>query len=349
MNLNVQQLPLAVPTRKKKLDDGSSLEAPKAKRLCTKQSPSPGLAPCLHPVIQAFGSPEAEPHVAIIGQYILLEAIEGSQTFRAVHRHTEQEFTCKVFNTKKYHDIIAPYIRLPPHPNIAQIEEVILGDQNAYVFFKRSHGDMHSHVRTCKRLQEEEASSLFKQITEAVSHCHKHGIILRDLKLRKFVFQDKGRTKLMLENLEDSVILKDDNDFLMDKHGCPAYVGPEILNSKTSYSGKAADVWSLGVIFYTMLVGRYPFQDTEPTALFSKIRRGIFTIPDALSPRAKCLIRCLLRKNPAERLTSSEILLHPRLVSSSATFINTNAGPADRRTSDQIVPDIEQCEETDYM
>lgn len=65
------------------------------------------------------------------------------------------------------------------------------------------------------------------------------------------------RTELKLESLEDAVVLGEDGvDLLQDKRGCPAYVSPEILRANTSYSGRAADMWSLGVILYTMLVGR---------------------------------------------------------------------------------------------
>ena len=46
------------------------------------------------------------------------------------------------------------------------------------------------------------------------------------------------------------------DDLLTDKHGCPAYVSPEILRSNTQYSGRSADMWGLGVMLYTMLVGR---------------------------------------------------------------------------------------------
>lgn len=65
------------------------------------------------------------------------------------------------------------------------------------------------------------------------------------------------RDSIKLETLEDAVVLEDsDNDELQDKRGCPAYVSPEILRSHARYSGRAADMWSLGVILYTMLVGR---------------------------------------------------------------------------------------------
>lgn len=66
-----------------------------------------------------------------------------------------------------------------------------------------------------------------------------------------------SRTTLKLESLEDAVVLDDpEEDLLQDKRGCPAYVSPEILRAHRTYSGRAADMWSLGVILYTMLVGR---------------------------------------------------------------------------------------------
>ncbi|XP_063152914.1 tribbles homolog 3 [Candoia aspera] len=317
MSLLVQK-PLAeahVPKRHLHSDKASKVgrPAPKRPRLDRLPGPTPSLRP-----LPPRCPPAADQGLtaAQIGPYILLEPTEGGRCYRAVNRHTEEELTCKVYPAKSYPEVVAPYAALPVHPNIARVAEVIVGDQNVYLFFELGRDNMHDLVRRRKRVPEPEAVALFRQMAEAVAHCHQHGIVLRDIKLRKFVFADREWSRLLLENLEDAQVMLGPDDSLVDKHGCPAYVGPEILSFKGSYSGKAADIWSLGVALYTLLVGCYPFQDTKPASLFSKIYRGRFTVPDDLSPKARCLIRCLLRRDPAERLTASGILLHPWLASS---------------------------------
>lgn len=156
------------------------------------------------------------------------------------------------------------------------------------------------------------------------------------------------RTRLALLSLSDCTILDGNHgdDSLTDRHGCPAYVSPELLtNGKGSYSGRAADIWSLGVSLYTMLVGRYPFQDTQPAALFAKIRHGAFTLPRGLSPQARCLLGCMLRKSPAERLQASELLMHPWLASPSEphrgpdkTQLTSQQSLHTKHEDDQVVP-----------
>lgn len=111
-----------------------------------------------------------------------------------INNHLVLVCSRQVFSIKKYHEFIAPYTRLLPHSNICKISEVVLGENNVYIFFERNYGDMHSYVRTCKRLQEDEAVRLFGQMAAAVAHCHENGVILRDLKLRKFVFTDPQRS-----------------------------------------------------------------------------------------------------------------------------------------------------------
>ncbi|XP_076457251.1 tribbles homolog 2-like [Babylonia areolata] len=286
-------------------------------------------------------SAEPEDECLKLGKYVLFrqhDKLKLDTVYQAVDTTTCEEFTCKVFPLSRYREALSAYWQVDDHEHIAASSHIVLGETRAYVLFPRTHGDLHSYVRQRKRLPEDEARRLFRQIVSAISLCHDNGVILRDLKLRKFVFRDEDRTHLQLEGLEDAVVLsEDDADVLKDKHGCPAYVSPEILTATDAgYSGKSADVWSLGVMLYTMLVGRYPFHDSQPLALFGKIRRGHFHLPECLSPKARCLIRCLLRRDPAERMSARDILSHPWFRS-----VPSLRRPADSHLSRlQVVPEV---------
>ncbi|XP_006049633.1 tribbles homolog 3 isoform X1 [Bubalus bubalis] len=340
-------VPANAPSRKKRLelDDDLDTECPSRKQ--ARSGPQPRLPSCpltLNPPPAPVHAPDVTTP-SRLGPYVLLEPEEGSRTYRALHCPTGTEYICKVYLACERLAVLEPYWRLPHHGHVARPAEVLAGTQLLYAFFPRPHGDMHSLVRRRRRLPEPEAAALFRQMAAALAHCHQHGLVLRDLKLRRFVFTNRERTKLVLENLEDACVLTGPDDSLWDKHACPAYVGPEILSSRASYSGKAADVWSLGVALFTMLAGHYPFQDSEPALLFGKIRRGAFALPEGLSAPARCLVRCLLRREPTERLTASGILLHP--------WLRENAIPAALPRSrhceaDQVVPEgpgLEEAEE----
>ena len=80
--------------------------------------------------------------------------------------------------------------RVDGHPHINPLQEVIVGDKLSYLFFPPCSTDLHSYVRTRRRLREPHARILFRQIVSAVHEAHSKGLVLRDLKLRKFVFTD---------------------------------------------------------------------------------------------------------------------------------------------------------------
>ena len=134
---------------------------------------------------------------------------------------------------------------------------------------------------------------------------------------------------------------------MTDKHGCPAYVSPEILLSTHGYSGRAADVWSLGVVLYTMLVGQYPFHDSDASVLFGKIRRAHYTLPDGVSAQARCLIRSLLRTEPNDRLAIDDVVRHPWFAYSTSRA----ASPCKNDSKERYhqVPDVALDEHTDFF
>ncbi|XP_051519037.1 tribbles homolog 1 [Myxocyprinus asiaticus] len=283
---------------------------------------------------------------ARIGQFLLVPLTDRPGVHSALDMDTGEELVCKVFDMGQYQEKIRAYSMLSKHKNIAQIKDIVLGEHKAYVFQEKDFGDMHTFVKSSKRLPEDLASKLFYQVASAVNHCHRVGIVLGDLKLRKFVFPNEKRSQLKLEGLEDCHILSGDDDSMFDTHGCPAYVSPEVLNGGWSYSGKQADAWSLGVMLYTMLVGRYPFHDPDPATLFSKIRRGTYCLPEGLSLTARCLLRSLLRKDPSERLTAAEVLIHPWF---HGNIQDTGNAGNEVNLREQTVPQIEVGQDEDLF
>ncbi|XP_075995424.1 tribbles homolog 1 [Genypterus blacodes] len=339
----------------KRLDSDEQPRRAKCARLSAEAGDNtPGLL-ASSPGSPAAASPAPSPAPGIhqgpsrIGAFLLVPLADRDGVNSAIDTDTGDELVCKVFDMGVYQEKIRAYGVLPAHKNVAGITEIILGERKAYVFLDKDFGDMHTLVKSRRRLDEEQASKLFRQVVLAVAHCHQAGIVLGDLKLRKFVFADEKRTHVRLETLEDCRVLEDPSDDSMsDTHGCPAYVSPEILSGSAPYSGKMADMWSLGVMLYTMLVGRYPFHDPDPATLFSKIRRGQCCLPEGLSPKAKCLIQSLLRKEPGERLTAAELLAHPWFHRPPPAQ-EAASGEREAGGAEQTVPSFEVEEEDDLF
>ncbi|VDM04184.1 unnamed protein product [Schistocephalus solidus] len=103
-------------------------------------------------------------------------------------------------------------------------------------------------------------------------------------------------------------------DLCLTQCGSPAYAAPEVLSRKPY--GRQADVWSIGVNLYAMLVGTLPFtvQPFSLTGLLSKmLRQEINTFPRDLSNDAIDIIRGLLTPDPDKRLRLAQVLTHPWL------------------------------------
>ncbi|XP_075873453.1 tribbles homolog 1 [Nelusetta ayraudi] len=312
-----------------------------------------------NPAAAAAAVPATHVGPSRIGGFLLLPLADRESVHSAVDSDTGDELLCKVFDMGSYQEKIRAYGILPAHQNVAGIRDIILGERRAYVFLDKDFGDMHTYVKGCRRLDEEHACGLFRQVALAVAHCHQNGVVLGDLKLRKFVFADEKRTQVRLESLEDCRVLEEPaDDAMSDTHGCPAYVSPEILSSSAPYSGRMADMWSLGVMLYTMLVGRYPFHDPDPATLFSKIRRGQCCLPEGLSPRARCLLQSLLRREPGERLAAAELLAHPWFRRAPASWRQdaagrvaaaAAAGEQEADSAEQTVPSFDVQEEDELF
>ena len=155
-----------------------------------------------------------------------------------------------------------------------------------------------------KKLDEEEAKRLFKQVISAINYCHAKNIVHRDIKLENILLDKNHDVKII--DYGFSIIIppyKKLNIFC----GTPSYMAPEIISR--NYTGQGADVWALGILLYVMICGRFPFKAANDDELFRLITKGSFTFPEHVSPQAQNLIRSILRNKPSERLTAPQVFI----------------------------------------
>lgn len=164
-------------------------------------------------------------------------------------------------------------------------------------------------LRRRKRLMELEVQCYLLQILAGIQYIHSHGIIHRDIKLGNILLGSNMEVKLADFGL--STKLEYEGERKRTICGTPNYIAPEILASQYGHSYEV-DIWSFGVLMYTMLVGRPPFHSTDTKMTYSKIKSVYFSFPTniSLSSEAKDLISKILVLDPAERLSISEIFDH---------------------------------------
>lgn len=167
-------------------------------------------------------------------------------------------------------------------------------------------GDLLNYVRKRRRLKEDLAKYFFKQIIEALHYIHQKNIVHRDIKLDNILLDHEGNVKIC--DFGVSKLVRP-GELMTEQCGTPAYIAPEILLDK-GYKGYGVDVWSAGVVLYSMLYGTVPFKGNSMNELHKLIIRGNVTFKDDISEEARDLLKRLLECDPNLRLSTDQILRH---------------------------------------
>ncbi|KAH8103306.1 hypothetical protein BXZ70DRAFT_716753 [Cristinia sonorae] len=250
--------------------------------------------------------------IRVIGNYTLGRVI-GEGTYGKVrlgiHRPTGTKVAIKQIPkamssslTREIH-----HHRQLHYPYVTQLFEVIATESHIWLITELcSGGELFDYLAEKGRLAEDEARTLFGQLCLAVAYVHEKGIVHRDLKLENVLLDERCRVKLgdfgFTREFEKGILLE---TFC----GTTGYASPEMLLAK-KYLGPEVDVWSLGVILYTLLTGTLPFDDDDETVMRDKVIKGEFEDPEWLSNEARDLIKNILIVDPTKRLTIAQILAH---------------------------------------
>merc|ERR1712223_44974 len=191
------------------------------------------------------------------------------------------------------------------HPYIVKLYSYFEDKDFVYIILElcRRRSLMELHKRR-KAITEPETRYFMKQILLGVKYLHDNKIIHRDLKLGNIFLNDNMEIKLGDFGLATKVDY--DGERKRTLCGTPNYIAPEVLTKKGhSYE---VDIWSIGCIMYTLLVGKPPFETQTLKDTYKRIRKNEYHVPSKVGPLAKLLIRKLLQDNPHHRPNIDTIL-----------------------------------------
>uniref|UniRef100_A0A669DAG1 non-specific serine/threonine protein kinase n=1 Tax=Oreochromis niloticus TaxID=8128 RepID=A0A669DAG1_ORENI len=243
---------------------------------------------------------------------------------RCLHRITSVEYCVKIIDRARRDpsEEIEILLRYGQHPNIITLKDVFDDGQCVYLVQELLRGDelldkalMHTNFT------ERDASDIICALTKTVEYLHSQGVVHRDLKPSNIRYADDSGLPECIRICDFGFAkqLRAENGLLMTPCYTATFMAPEILR-KQGYDA-ACDIWSLGILLYTMIAGFSPFASSpEDTAeeILAQIGCGKFIITggnwDLVSEAAKDIVVKMLHVDPHQRLTAPQVLRHPWIV-----------------------------------
>ena len=230
------------------------------------------------------------------------------------------------------------------HPNIVNFEHYFEDSENVYLLIEICQNQtLNDLLKRRKKLTELEVQCYTIQIIKALKYLHSHRIIHRDLKLGNLFINEKMELKVGDFGLATK--LEFDGERKRTVCGTPNYIAPEILEGKTGHSFEV-DIWSLGVIIYTLIIGKPPFETNNVKETYKRIKNDNYSFPEnaLISEPSKELIQSILVLDPNKRPNLDQILVSdffnmginvPKLLQPS-----TLACPPSLNYIKQFIPDV---------
>ncbi|XP_042185321.1 serine/threonine-protein kinase MARK2 isoform X2 [Oncorhynchus tshawytscha] len=275
----------------------------------TKAGGRPSMPRCRNSVATTA---EETPH---IGNYRLLKTI-GKGNFAKVklarHVLTGKEVAVKIIDKTQLNSSSLQKLfrevrimKLLNHPNIVKLFEVIETEKTLYLVMEyASGGEVFDYLVAHGRMKEKEARAKFRQIVSAVQYCHQKCIVHRDLKAENLLLDSDMNIKIADFGFSNEFVMGSKLDTFC---GSPPYAAPELFQGK-KYDGPEVDVWSLGVILYTLVSGSLPFDGQNLKELRERVLRGKYRIPFYMSTDCENLLKKFLILNPTKRGSLEQIM-----------------------------------------
>lgn len=239
---------------------------------------------------------------------------------RCIHIATNMEFAVKIIDKSKRDpsEEIEILMRYGQHPNIITLKDVY--DDGRFIYLVTElmkGGELLDRILRQKFFSEREASAVLYTITKTVDYLHCQGVVHRDLKPSNILYTDDSNNadSIRICDFGFAKQLRGENGLLLTPCYTANFVAPEVL-MRQGYDA-ACDIWSLGVLLYTMLAGYTPFANgpnDTPEEILVRIGSGKFSLSggnwDTVSDAAKDLLSHMLHVDPHQRYTAEQVLKH---------------------------------------
>ncbi|XP_063280295.1 ribosomal protein S6 kinase alpha-6 isoform X3 [Prinia subflava] len=239
---------------------------------------------------------------------------------RCIHIATNMEFAVKIIDKSKRDpsEEIEILMRYGQHPNIITLKDVY--DDGRFIYLVTElmkGGELLDRILRQKFFSEREASAVLFTITKTVDYLHCQGVVHRDLKPSNILYTDDSNNadSIRICDFGFAKQLRGENGLLLTPCYTANFVAPEVL-MRQGYDA-ACDIWSLGVLLYTMLAGYTPFANgpnDTPEEILVRIGSGKFSLSggnwDTVSDAAKDLLSHMLHVDPHQRYTAEQVLKH---------------------------------------
>ena len=203
------------------------------------------------------------------------------------------------------------------HNNIIHLINMYKTSNHIYLIFEYClGGDLSLYIN---KLEEYQIKIIIKQIILGLLYCQKKYILHRDLKPQNILLTEDLLNLSMEDfNIFDDIVKISDFDFAKILRpfdmtsticGSPLYMAPEIIKGD-NYNNKA-DIWSLGIITYELLVGKVPYESDNIIKMLKVIEQSDLLIPETLSVDAKDFLKKTLNKTSYLRPSYETLLEHP--------------------------------------
>ncbi|XP_031565522.1 serine/threonine-protein kinase 33-like [Actinia tenebrosa] len=205
------------------------------------------------------------------------------------------------------------------HEHLVHLEEIYETSKRMYLVMELCDaGGLEKLLEKKKRLTEKETWTVIKQLASAVAYLHDFDIVHRDLKLENILLSHPVGNELLNIKITDfglSIVKGGvgSDSMMQSVCGTPIYMAPEVIDD-LGYS-QQCDIWSIGVIMFTLFTGRPPFMADTEEKLYELIKKGEVDFSDecweTCHESARNLLLGMLKVDPAHRRTAKEILIHP--------------------------------------